>query len=231
LTDVLDKGFVNLVDVMGDDTAIVNAARVSTIYLEAQDRYVPAPAKTPEQDAKLIDYLMRNRHTSPFEMVEFKFHVSLPIFVARQWIRHRMASYNEFSGRYSVLPDKFYYPSQDGAWAQSLTNKQGSDGAVSAEDVDWFLTTLLKWCEAGYHAYKEALERGFSKERARFFIANTVYTQWYWKVDLKNLLDFCRLRTDAHAQWEIQEYARAVLALIQPSVPVTIAAWEKAGRP
>ncbi len=218
---VLDKGFVRLIDFMGDDSAIVQAARVST----------GAGTKTPEQDAKLISYLMRNRHTSPFEMCVAKFHVSLPIVVARQWIRHRMASYNEFSGRYSVLPDKFYYPPIEQVKAQDALNKQGSSGAVCSEDVLWYLESLEGWCESGYERYQEALRRGISKERARFFVANSVYTEWYWKVDLKNLLDFLRLRSDSHAQWEIQEYARAVLSLIEPIVPVTVAAWEKAGRP
>ena len=221
MTDVLDRGFVRLVDSMGDDSSVVQAARVST----------GKGTKTPLEDAKLIRYLMRNRHTTPFEMVMFKFHVSLPIVVARQWIRHRMASYNEFSGRYSILPDKFYYPLADQVKSQGTKNKQGSEGEVSSDSVLWYLDTLKRWAQDGYTWYQEALRRGISKERARFFVANTVYTEWYWKVDLKNLLDFLRLRSDDHAQWEIQQYADAVLGLIQPIVPVTVAAWEEYGRP
>lgn len=221
MINVLDHGFVRLVDSMGDDSSVVQAARVST----------GKGTKTPSEDAKLIRYLMRNRHTTPFEMVMFKFHVSLPIVVARQWIRHRMASYNEFSGRYSILPDTFYYPPTEQVKGQNNKNKQGSDGDVSAEDVSWYLEALQHWAEGGYIQYLEALRRGISKERARFFVSNTVYTQWYWKVDLKNLLDFLRLRSDSHAQWEIQQYANAILGLIQPIVPDTIAAWEEYGRP
>ncbi len=221
MTDVLDHGFVRLVDSMGDDSSVVQAARVST----------GKGIKTPAEDAKLIRYLMRNRHTTPFEMVMFKFHVSLPIVVARQWIRHRMASYNEFSGRYSVLPDKFYYPLAEQVRGQGKTNKQGSDGEVSAANVTWYLDALKRWTQDGYAYYQEALHRGVAKERARFFVSNTVYTEWYWKVDLKNLLDFLRLRSDDHAQWEIQQYANTILDLIQDIVPVTVAAWEEYGRP
>lgn len=221
MTDVLDHGFVRLVDLMGDDSSVVQAARVST----------GKGTKTSDEDAKLIRYLMRNRHTTPFEMVMFKFHVSLPIVVARQWIRHRMGSFNEFSGRYSVMPDKFYLPSPDQVKGQSKKNKQGSEGEVSAEDVTWYLDNLQRWARAGYDRYLEALERGISKETARFFVANTVYTEWYWKVDLKNLLDFLRLRSDKHAQWEIRQYANAILELIRTTVPVTVEAWEEYGRP
>lgn len=221
MTDVLDHGFVRLVDSMGDDSSVVQAARVST----------GKGTKTPDEDAKLIRYLMRNRHTTPFEMVMFKFHVSLPIVVARQWVRHRMASYNEFSGRYSVIPETFYYPPSTHVQGQAKKNKQGSGGAVSLESVSWYLHTLQRWTKDGYAHYQEALERGISKERARFFVSNTVYTEWYWKVDLKNLLDFLRLRSDKHAQWEIQQYANAILGLIQPVVPVTVAAWEEYDRP
>ena len=221
MTSVLDHGFVRLVDSMGDDSSVVQAARVST----------GQGTKTPAEDVKLIRYLMRNRHTTPFEMVMFKFHVSLPIFVARQWIRHRMASYNEFSGRYSILPDRFYQPPMEQLKGQSKKNKQGSDGEVSADTVLWYLDNLKKWTNDGYTYYQEALDRGISKERARFFVANTVYTEWYVKMDLKNLLDFLRLRSDDHAQWEIQRYAIAILGLIQPIVPVTIEAWEEYNRP
>lgn len=221
MTAVLDHGFVRLVDSMGDDSSVVQAARVST----------GKGTKTPSEDAKLIHYLMRNRHTTPFEMVMFKFHVSLPIVVARQWIRHRMASYNEFSGRYSVLPDKFYYPPEDQVQGQDKNNRQGSGGEVSVDSVIWYLNTLQRWTREGYNHYLEALGRGISRERARFFVANTVYTEWYWKVDLKNLLDFLRLRSDDHAQWEIRQYAHAVLDLIRPIVPVTVEAWEEYGRP
>ena len=217
MTDVLDHGFVRLVDSMGNDSSVVQAARVST----------GKGTKTPPEDAKLIHYLMRNRHTTPFEMVMFKFHVSLPIVVARQWIRHRMASYNELSGRYSILPDKFYYPSPNQVKRQSKKNKQGSEGEVSADSVIWYLDSLQQWTQNGYEQYQEALRRGVSRERARFFVANTVYTEWYWKVDLKNLLDFLRLRSSNHAQWEIQQYANVILDLIRPIVPVTVEAWEE----
>ena len=221
MTAVLDHGFVELVDSMGDDSSVVQAARVST----------GQGTKTPDKDAKLIRYLMRHRHTTPFEMVMLKFHVSLPIVVARQWVRHRMSSYNEFSGRYSIMPDKFYFPPVEQLRGQSQTNKQGSDGEVSVENVLWYLDNLKKWTKDGYTYYQEALERGISKERARFFAANTIYTEWYWKVDLKNLLDFLRLRSDKNAQWEIQQYANVMLDLIRPIVPVTVEAWEEYGRP
>ncbi len=221
MSAVLDHGFVLLVDSMGDDSSVVQAARVST----------GKGTKTPDEDAKLIRFLMRNRHTTPFEMVMFKFHVSLPIVVARQWVRHRMASYNEFSGRYSVMPDKFYSPLAAQVKGQSKKNRQGSEGEVSPYDVAWYLDTLHQWALAGYDNYLKALSRGISKERARFFVANTVYTEWYWQVYLKNLLDFLRLRSDKNAQWEIQQYANAILDLIRPIVPVTVDSWEEYGRP
>ena len=221
MTDVLDHGFVRLVDSMGDDASVVQAARVST----------GKGTKTPTEDARLIRYLMRNRHTTPVEMVMCKFHVSLPIVVARQWVRHRMASYNEFSGRYSVIPDTFYQPPSEQVQRQDKKNKQGSEGAVSAGSVSWYLHTLHRWTREGYDHYQEALKRGISKERARFFVSNTAYTEWYWKVDLKNLLDFLRLRSDDHAQWEIQQYSNAILDLIRPIVPVTVDAREEYDRP
>ncbi|GAA5335438.1 MULTISPECIES: FAD-dependent thymidylate synthase [Thermus] len=209
---VLDKGFVRLVDVMGDDAAIVQAARVS--YGEG--------TKTVREDAALIDYLMRHRHTSPFEMVEFKFHVKAPLFVARQWFRHRTASVNEVSGRYSVLKDEFYEPRA--FRRQAKRNKQGSEGELADEEA---LSLLLESEREAYRAYEKLLEKGVAREMARMVLPLNLYTEFYWKQDLHNLFHFLKLRLAPEAQWEIREYAKAIAEIVKARVPLAWASFEE----
>lgn len=227
---VHEHGFVALVDAMPrlvaegqtGDSAIVQAARVS----------YGAGTKQVNEDRGLIRYLLRHRHTTPFEMVEFKFHVAMPIFVARQWIRHRTANVNEYSARYSIVKDRFYTPSLDAVRKQSASNRQGgealfrTDGS-DAEEVrtaEDFLA-YLKDVEALYARYMGLVDRGVSRELARIGLPVSIYTEWYWKCDLHNLLRFLSLRLDAHAQLEIRDYAAAMLALVEPVVPFTVEAW------
>lgn len=213
---LLDYGFVRLVDSMGDDAAIVQAARVS--YGKG--------TKTVNEDQGLINHLFRNRHTSPFEMVTLKFHAKMPIFVARQWVRHRTASLNEYSGRYSEMVDQFYLPELDRIQGQDTANKQGSDGEqiATAKDAQDIMQKAYDDC---YAAYQNLLERGVSKELARLVLPVGNYTEWYWQINLHNLMHFLRLRLDSHAQPEIQVYAQAMYDLIQPIVPMTLAAYER----
>ncbi len=230
---VLDHGFIALVDVMPRlvpkpadgspptaDGAIVQAARVS---------YGQGTKKTSE-DRSLIRYLLRHRHTTPFEMVEFKFHVAMPIFVARQWIRHRTANVNEYSARYSILPDRFYTPTLDEVRKQSRANNQGgderfkTDEAAEVSTAQQFLDYLTE-AEALYSRYEQLTEAGVSRELARMALPVSIYTEWYWKCDLHNILRFLSLRMDSHAQEEIQAYARAMHDLIEPIVPITMEAW------
>jgi len=209
---VLDQGFVRLVEMMGSDAAIVRAARVS--YGEG--------TKTVREDAALIDYLMRHRHTSPFEMVEFVFHVRAPIFVARQWFRHRTASYNEVSGRYSVLEERFYRPA---AWrSQDEANKQGSKGAYEDPEADRLLEEAYK---KAYAAYQRLLEKGVAREEARIVLPLGLYTEFYFKQDLHNLFHFLKLRLAEDAQFEIREYAKAIAAIVKERVPLAWAAFEE----
>ena len=220
-SQVSEFGFVDLVDVMprlvpsaGVDAAIVQAARVS--YGEG--------TKTVNDDRGLIRYLMRHTHTTPFEMVELKFHCSMPIFVARQWIRHRTANVNEVSGRYSVLPNSFYRPPIDDIRKQSKTNRQGRDEPVDVETAEEF----IKWLDTSaenYAKYESFCERGIAREMARMNLPVSIFTQWYWKIDALNLLKFLALRCDSHAQKEIRVYADAMLAMISRLMPVTIEAW------
>lgn len=221
---LLDHGELRLIDVMPRmvpdgqtcEFAIVQAARVS--YGDG--------TKTPSEDRGLIRYLMAHSHTTPSEMVEFKFHCTMPIFVARQWIRHRTANVNELSGRYSVLPNKFYIPTVDGVRKQSTKNKQCSEGQVDDEtDAAAFVANLDDTCIKAYDEYEKALERGIGREQARMLLPANLYTSWYWKIDLHNLLHFLKLRCDAHAQHEIRVYADAMLNMITPLVPYTIEAW------
>jgi thymidylate synthase (FAD) len=217
-----EHGLVALVDVMPRlvpagktaDFAIVQAARVS--YGEG--------TKQVSEDRSLIRYLARHRHTTPFEMVEFKFHCVMPIFVARQWIRHRTASVNEYSGRYSIVPDRFYRPSLDNVRRQSTGNRQGGEATVDEATAREFLD-YLDAIDAQYRRYEALLERGVTRELARLGLPLNVYTEWYWKCDLHNTLRFLSLRMDAHAQQEIRDYARAMFALIQPIVPVAAEAF------
>jgi thymidylate synthase (FAD) len=221
----LDKGFVKLIDIMPRlapedqttaDYAIVQAARVS----------YGAGTKTVSEDRGLIRYLLRHQHTTPLEMIKFKFHVHLPIFLARQWIRHRTGSFNEVSGRYSVIKDEFYIPETDTIRNQSKTNKQGGDEQVDEEIASNFVADVLKFDTLAYQEYSEYLEDGISREQSRMILPLNIYTEWYWSIDLHNLLHFLALRCDSHAQWEIQVYGNAILELIKPVVPFAIEAWE-----
>ncbi len=215
---VLDQGFVRVVDYMGDDHAIVQAARVS----------YGAGTRTVRSDAGLIDYLMRHQHTSPFEMCELKLHVKLPVFVARQWIRHRTASVNEYSGRYSEIADTFYDPDPVDIGRQSATNRQGSAGAVPP---DVAAAAKARWREdaaRAYQHYRSLLDAGddaVAREVARIGLPLSHYTEWYWKVDLHNLLRFLELRMDEHAQTEIRAYARAIGSIVAAWVPLTWASF------
>jgi len=225
-TDCLDHGFVELVDVMPrlvpdddrktSDYAIVQAARVS---------YGPGTKKVNE-DRGLIRYLMRHLHTTPFEMIEFKFHCKMPIFVARQWIRHRTANVNEVSGRYSILKDEFYFPDVENIRQQSKSNRQGGEEKIEEEWASKYLSYLKTICTESYDIYEDYLGLGVSREQARMILPINLYTEWYWKIDLHNLFHFLGLRCDAHAQWEIRVFADAMLNLIRPIVPFAVEAWE-----
>ncbi|MFN4909301.1 MAG: FAD-dependent thymidylate synthase [Bacteroidota bacterium] len=213
----LDKGFVRLIDVMGDDSAIVQAARVS----------YGSGTKKVHEDRGLIRYLMRHLHTTPFEMVEFKFHVKLPIFVARQWIRHRTANVNEYSGRYSEMKDEFYVPDADQVRAQSAMNKQGrADEAFDAERAESIRTSMQQTQDMLYGQYQEMLSTDLAREIARINLPVSNYTEWYWKIDLHNLFHFLRLRIDAHAQYEIRVYGEAMAEIAKAAVPLAYEAFE-----
>lgn len=210
----LDKGFVRLIDVMGDDDAIVQAARVS----------YGAGTKRVTEDRGLIRYLLRHMHTTPFEMVEFKFHIKLPIFVARQWIRHRTANVNEYSGRYSEMKDEFYVPSIDQIRPQSTTNKQGRSSDAMPREVAERIASRMEATQSQLYAeYQELLGEDLARELARINLPVSNYTEWYWKIDLHNLFHFLRLRIDPHAQYEIRVYGEAMAQLVKDVVPV---AWE-----
>lgn len=210
----LDHGFVRLVDHMGDDSAIVQAARVS--YGKG--------TKSVNEDRGLIRYLMRHWHTTPFEMVEFKFHCKMPMFVARQWIRHRTANVNEYSARYSILDKEFYIPEE--VHSQSKENKQGRGGLSPDECKANFQANTDKLGNLAYELYEGALEDNIARELARMNLPVNYYTQWYWKIDLHNLFHFLRLRMDSHAQYEIRVYADAIYELIKPYVPIAVEAFE-----
>ena len=224
---VLDRGFIRVVDYMGDDAAIVQAARVS---------YGRGTRRTSE-DQGLINYLMRNRHTTPFEMCEIKYHVKLPIFVARQWIRHRTANINEYSARYSVLDNEFYLPAPEHLAAQATTNRQGREKLLHGVAAQRVLDLLRRDAECAYAGYTELLNEddsgrpidptrpGLARELARINLSLGFYTQWYWKTDLHNLMHFLSLRVDPHAQYEIRAYAEAMLGTLARWVPMTHAAF------
>ncbi len=215
---VLDKGFIRLVDYMGGDDRIVQTARVS--YGEG--------TKTIRQDAGLIDYLLRHEHTSPFEHVIFEFHCKMPIFVARQWIRHRTARLNEISGRYSVMKDEFYLPPREQISLQSEDNKQGRESeSVPVELQDKVLNLLKSDQSSSYSNYSEILDDGIARELARINLPLSMYTEWYWQMDLKNMLHFLKLRMDSHAQWEIQEYARAIAGIVKTVCPMAYESFER----
>ncbi|MEM7684327.1 MAG: FAD-dependent thymidylate synthase [Pseudomonadota bacterium] len=217
---VLDHGFVRVVDYMGDDAAIVQAARVS--YGQG--------TKKSRDDSGLIRYLMRHWHSTPFEMCEIKLHVKLPVFVARQWIRHRTANVNEYSARYSILDREFYIPAPEHLAAQSTVNNQGRGSVLEGEEAAKVLEVLRDDSARSYDHYQEMLsqdgQQGLARELARMNLPANVYTQWYWKVDLHNLFHFLRLRADAHAQYEIRVYAEAICDLVKAWVPAAYAAFE-----
>jgi thymidylate synthase (FAD) len=214
---VLDKGFIRLVDYLGGDERIVQAARVS--YGKGTKSY--------REDSGLIFYLLRNRHTSPFEQVVFTFHVKLPVFVARQWIRHRTARLNEISGRYSVMKDEFYVPAAEDLAAQSTDNRQGrGEEALSAEKAKEVLDILVSGQERAYADYARLLDT-VAREIARINLPLSFYTEWYWQIDLHNLLHFLRLRLDAHAQKEIRLYAEVLYDIVKKVCPLAAGAFEE----
>jgi thymidylate synthase (FAD) len=224
---VLDHGFVRVIDYMGDDAAIVQAARVS---------YGKGTKKLRE-DEGLIRYLMRHRHTTPFEMCEIKFHIKLPIFVARQWIRHRMANVNEYSARYSIMDREFYIPAPALLAAQSVQNRQGRGDVLEGAEAARVLQLLRDDSMQAYDHYEEMLNerqdgtqidpenQGLARELARMNLPLNFYTQWYWKIDLHNLFHFLNVRADSHAQYEIRVYAQLMLDLIEKWVPLAFGAF------
>lgn len=225
--ELLDHGFVRVVDYMGDDAAVVQAARVS---------YGKGTKKVSE-DAGLIRYLLRHRHSTPFEMCEIKLHVKLPIFVARQWIRHRTANVNEYSARYSLLDREFYIPAPEHLGAQAVTNRQGRGDLLTGDEATAVLDMLRRDAENVFADYETLLNQrgdgsvidenrqGLARELARMNLTLNYYTQWYWKVDLHNLLHFLSLRAEAHAQYEIRVYADAILDVVKRWVPAVYEAF------
>ncbi|MGX9350775.1 FAD-dependent thymidylate synthase [Shimia sp. W99] len=217
---VLDHGFVRVIDYMGDDAAICQAARVS--YGKG--------TKSVQNDEGLIRYLMRHWHSTPFEMCEIKLHVKLPVFVARQWIRHRTANVNEYSARYSILDREFYIPAPEHINAQSVVNNQGRGDVLQGDEAKRVLEILKADSARCYDNYEAMIsddgQAGLARELARMNLPANIYTQWYWKVDLHNLLHFLRLRADAHAQYEIRVYADAICNVVADWVPAAYRAFE-----
>jgi len=224
---VLDHGFVRVIDYMGDDGAVVQAARVS--YGRGTRRV--------SEDRGLINYLMRHRHTTPFEMCEIKYHVKLPIFIARQWIRHRTANVNEYSARYSILDNEFYVPAPEHLAAQAIVNRQGRGAVIDERAARRILDLLREDAERAYRGYRRLLNEdesgsaidetspGLARELARLNLSLNFYTQWYWKTDLHNLMHFLELRADPHAQYEIRAYAETMLGTLERWVPLAHAAF------
>ena len=224
---VLDHGFIRVIDYMGDDTSIVQSARVS---------YGKGTKKV-STDSGLIKYLMRHRHSTPFEMCEIKYHVKLPIFVARQWIRHRTANVNEYSARYSILDKEFYLPAKENLAAQSKNNRQGRGDLIDGKQADDVLKILKEDAEKSYNNYETILnerydgtiinenQKGLARELARMNLTLNTYTQWYWKTDLLNLLNFLSLRADDHSQYEIRAYADVMIDSLKRWVPITYEAF------
>ena len=224
---VLDHGFVRVIDYMGDDTSIVQSARVS--YGKG--------TKQVSTDSGLIKYLMRHWHSTPFEMCEIKYHVKLPIFIARQWIRHRTANVNEYSARYSILDKEFYLPNPENLASQSKSNRQGRGDIIEGKQAKEVLELLKSDSERTYENYEMMLnerfdgttidenKKGLARELARMNLTLNTYTQWYWKTDLLNLMNFLRLRADSHAQFEIRAYADIMLETVKKWVPITHAAF------
>jgi thymidylate synthase (FAD) len=222
--EVLDHGFIRVIDYMGDDSAICQAARVS--YGKG--------TKSVQNDEGLIRYLMRHWHSTPFEMCEIKLHVKLPVFVARQWIRHRTANVNEYSARYSILDREFYIPAPEHVNAQSVVNNQGRGGVLEGAEAARVLEILKSDSNRAYDNYEAMIatdgpdgpQDGLARELARMNLPTNIYTQWYWKVDLHNLFHFLRLRADAHAQYEIRVYADAICQVVADWVPAAYSAFE-----
>ena len=224
---VLDHGFIRVIDYMGDDSSIVQSARVS---------YGKGTKKV-STDSGLIKYLMRHRHSTPFEMCEIKYHVKLPIFIARQWIRHRTANVNEYSARYSILDKEFYIPDKKNLAAQSTSNRQGRGNLINGSQADNILNLLKEDAERNYNNYEKMLnetfdgkiidesKQGLARELARMNLTLNSYTQWYWKTDLLNLLNFLSLRADSHAQYEIRAYSEIMLNTVKKWVPTTYEAF------
>lgn len=213
---VLDKGFVRLVDYYGSDSRIVQSARVS--YGEG--------TKTISQDGALIDYLLRHQHTSPFEQVVFTFHLKMPIFVARQWVRHRMARMNEVSGRYSIMKDEFYVPENSCISKQSTNNKQGRGEVFEENQAKEFQAEFIEGQQKAYEVYKDMVEKGIAREIARINLPLALYTEFYWQMDLHNLFHFLKLRLDSHAQYEIRLYAEKILEIIKTVCPMAVNSFE-----
>lgn len=215
---VLDRGFVRLVDYLGGDTRIVAAARVS----------YGSGTKSISEDKALIHYLMRNLHTSPFEQVILTFHAKMPIFVARQWVRHRTARLNEMSGRYSVMADEFYLPANDQIRRQSRRNKQGrAPEELPRETQERILDIFRRDQSSAYASYEELLRDDIARELARINLPLSVYTQWYWQIDLHNLFHFLRLRLDTHAQYELRQYAEVMAQMAKAVAPLAFEAFEE----
>lgn len=208
---VLDKGFVRVIDYMGTDNSIVQAARVS--YGDG--------TKSISEDSSLIRYLMKNKHTSPFEMCEIKLHVKLPIFVARQWIRHRTANVNEYSARYSVMNNEFYIPEGNVLCKQSTSNKQGSGEHIGDYLANKIKIGIYESSDYASEIYNMFLDNGLSRELSRIVLPLNIYTEWYWKIDVNNLLHFLHLRLDKHSQYEIRCYAEVILDIVKKWLPLT----------
>ncbi|MBS1700919.1 MAG: FAD-dependent thymidylate synthase [Armatimonadetes bacterium] len=214
---VLDKGFVRLVDYMGGDQRIVQSARVS--YGEG--------TKTVRQDRALIHYLIKHWHTSPFEQVQLTFHCKMPIFIARQWIRHRTARLNEISGRYSIMKDEFYVPEPSQVAFQSSNNKQGRSDSLPLDDALAIIAQMEKEQKDAYTDYTDMIDKGVARELARTNLPLSLYTEWYWQIDLHNLFHFIRLRIDPHAQYEIRVYAEALAKCAKAVAPFAYEAFEE----
>ena len=214
---VLDHGFMALVDYMGSDVSIVQAARVS----------YGSGTKSVRDDAGLISYLLRHEHTTPFEMVELKFIARMPIFVARQWVRHRTASINEYSARYSIVKDEYYLPSMEMMQAQSTSNKQGrEEGKLSKEVREDFIKKIEEKSDNAYALYTEMINAGVARELARMVLPINFYTEWYWKSNLNNTFHFLALRLDPHAQWETRQYAVAMANIVKSVAPIAYSAFD-----
>jgi thymidylate synthase (FAD) len=213
---VLDKGFVRLVDYYGSDQRIVQSARVS--YGDG--------TKSVSEDAALIDYLLRHQHTSPFEQVVFTFHLKMPIFVARQWVRHRTGRMNEVSGRYSIMKDEFYVPEISCIAKQSKSNKQGRGEIFSADEAESFRSEFQESQKKSYAEYSEMVEKGVARELARINLPLSLYTEFYWQMDLHNLFHFLKLRLDSHAQYEIRAFAERILEIAKIVCPLASSSFE-----